>query len=60
MAGDTDGTISVADVIRAVEGPLAEVRGEAPEALDHPGESEVLRTVWIAARGPVFAPSSST
>jgi DNA-binding IscR family transcriptional regulator len=55
VAGDTDGTISVADVIRAVEGPLADVRGEAPEALDHPGESEVLRTLWIATRASVRA-----
>ena len=49
------GTISVADVIRAVEGPLADVRGEAPETLDYPGASEVLRTLWIATRASVRA-----
>jgi Rrf2 family protein len=42
--------ISVADIVRAVEGPLADVRGEAPEQLDYPGDGEVLRTLWIATR----------
>jgi Rrf2 family protein len=42
--------VSVADIVRAVEGPLADVRGEAPEQLDYPGDSEVLRTLWIATR----------
>src|SRR5439155_22450303 len=32
--------ISLADVIRAVEGPLADVRGQAPEALAYPGSAE--------------------
>jgi DNA-binding IscR family transcriptional regulator len=41
----------VADVVRAVEGPLADVRGEPPEDLDHSGEDgQVLRTLWIATR----------
>ncbi len=43
--------ISVADVIRAVEGPLASVRGERPEALDYQGSAESLQRVWIALRG---------
>jgi Rrf2 family protein len=42
--------IAVADVIRAVEGPLAAVRGEPPEALDYHGAAESLQTVWIALR----------
>jgi Rrf2 family protein len=42
--------VSVADIIRAVEGPLADVRGEPPEALDYPGGSQVLQTLWIATR----------
>jgi Rrf2 family protein len=43
--------LSVADVVRAVEGPLADVRGEPPEDLDHPGEAgEVLCALWIATR----------
>ena len=47
--------ISVADVIRAVEGPLANVRGQAPEALDYPGGAEKLRDVWVALRANVRA-----
>src|SRR5207248_7155865 len=45
--------ISVADVIRSVEGPLADVRGQAPEVLDYPGSAEKLRDVWIALRANV-------
>jgi DNA-binding IscR family transcriptional regulator len=43
----------VADVIRAVEGPLASVRGEAPEALSYDGSAEPLQQVWIALRGNI-------
>lgn len=43
-------TVSVADVIRAVEGPLADVRGISPELLDLPGPAASLREVWLAAR----------
>jgi Rrf2 family protein len=42
--------ISVADVIRAVEGPLADVRGEAPEDLEYLGAARPLEAVWIASR----------
>ncbi len=42
--------ITVADVIRAVEGPLASVRGEAPERLAYQGAAEPLQQVWIALR----------
>jgi Rrf2 family protein len=42
--------ISVADVIRAVEGPLASVRGAPPEESAYPGTSEALPRVWIAVR----------
>jgi Rrf2 family protein len=44
------GEISVAEVIRAVEGPLASVRGERPEHLDYAGNALPLRQVWIATR----------
>jgi Rrf2 family protein len=47
--------IAVGDVIRAVEGPLASVRGEAPEDLDYAGPAEALRTVWIALRSNLRA-----
>jgi Rrf2 family protein len=43
--------ISVADVMRAVEGPLASVRGEAPERVEYAGAAEALPRVWIALRG---------
>lgn len=43
--------ISVADVIRAIDGPLAEVRGSKPENLLYEGPSENLGEVWIALRG---------
>jgi Rrf2 family protein len=42
--------ISVADVIRAVEGPLASVRGAPPEESEYEGASEALLRVWIAVR----------
>ena len=42
--------ITLADVIRAVDGPLANVRGEAPEQVTYEGSAEPLREVWIAVR----------
>jgi Rrf2 family protein len=42
--------VTVADVIRAVDGPLASVRGEKPEDLAYVGSAESLRAVWIALR----------
>jgi Rrf2 family protein len=42
--------ISLAEVIRAVEGPLANVRGTRPESLAYEGTAEPLRDVWIAVR----------
>ena len=42
--------ISVADIIRAVEGPLAAVRGEAPEAIEFKGSAESLGRLWVAVR----------
>jgi Rrf2 family protein len=42
--------VTVADVIRAVEGPLASVRGGPPEEAAYSGASEVLPRVWIAVR----------
>jgi Rrf2 family protein len=42
--------ISVADVMRAVEGPLAEVRGGRPEAAVYTGSAEHLQEVWVAVR----------
>ena len=45
--------ISIADVIRAVEGPLASVRGLSPDALDYEGSAAALRDVWVALRSAV-------
>lgn len=42
--------VTVADILRAVEGPLAAVRGEAPESLHYLGIAEPLQEVWIALR----------
>ncbi|GAA3529381.1 RrF2 family transcriptional regulator [Nocardioides daeguensis] len=43
-------TVSVADVIRAVDGPLVSVYGLRPEAVNYNEAAEVLQHVWIAAR----------
>jgi Rrf2 family protein len=42
--------ITLADVIRAVEGPLANVRGVRPEAIEYDGSAEPLRDIWVAVR----------
>jgi Rrf2 family protein len=42
--------ISVADIIRAVEGPLADVHGEPPEEATYEGPAQHLREVWVATR----------
>jgi Rrf2 family protein len=42
--------VTVADVIRALDGPLAEVRGMRPEQSEYKGPVEPLQTVWVAAR----------
>lgn len=42
--------ISLADVMRAVDGPLAEVRGLRPETAEYVGAAEHLQEVWVAVR----------
>lgn len=44
------GEISLADVIRVIDGPLANVRGERPENLGYGGAARALQEVWIALR----------
>jgi Rrf2 family protein len=44
------GEISLADVIRAVEGPIATVRGSRPEDVEYTGAATALRDVWIDLR----------
>ncbi len=47
--------IKLADVIRAVEGPLANVRGARPEAVVYEGPAARLQDVWIAMRSNLRA-----
>jgi Rrf2 family protein len=42
--------ITVADVIRAVEGPLADVHGQPPENVEYGGSAAAVRDVWLAVR----------
>ncbi len=42
--------VSIADVVRALDGPLAAVRGQRPEDVEYVGPSEHLKEVWVALR----------
>lgn len=44
------GQITLAEVIRVLDGPLAEVRGHRPEAASYEGAAEHLQPVWVAVR----------
>jgi Rrf2 family protein len=48
--GRESAAVTVADVIRAVDGPLVSVHGERPEAVSYNESAEALQHVWIAAR----------
>jgi Rrf2 family protein len=50
LLGRPASEITVADVMRAVDGPLAAVRGESPEAIGYEGSAASLQKVWIATR----------
>ncbi len=45
--------ITVADVIRTVDGPIVSVRGERPTGLTYTGSAEPLLPLWIALRANV-------
>jgi Rrf2 family protein len=47
--------ITVAEVLRAVEGPLAAVQGTRPEQLSYEGAAAVLPDVWVALRASLGA-----
>ena len=47
--------ITVAEVVRAVEGPIANVRGVGPEQVEYAGSAAPLRDVWIAVRANLRA-----
>ncbi len=42
--------ISAAEIIRAVDGHLCDVRGLPPETLEYPEHAQPLATMWVAAR----------
>lgn len=42
--------LNLAQIIRAVEGPLVGVRGQRPEEVQYDGAAESLQQVWIALR----------
>jgi len=42
--------ITLAQVIRAVDGPLANIRGVRPESAEYEGPATTLQTVWVAMR----------
>lgn len=47
--------ITAADVLRLVDGPLAEVRGDRPDLASYEGPAAHLQEVWIAARASLRA-----
>src|SRR3954469_14727925 len=47
--------IPLGEIMRAVDGPLASVRGEAPEDLSYDGAAASLQTVWVALRANLRA-----
>ncbi|MER5543030.1 Rrf2 family transcriptional regulator [Streptomyces sp. NPDC002589] len=52
LARDAAG-LTVADVIRAVDGPIVSVRGERPTGLAYTGTAQPLLPLWIALRANV-------
>lgn len=44
------GTITIADIVRALDGPLAAVRDLRPEDVHYAGGADHLRDVWVALR----------
>jgi Rrf2 family protein len=48
-------TITLADVIRTVEGPIASIRSERPDELSYAGTAVPLRDVWVALRANMRA-----
>ena len=47
--------ITIAQIIRAVEGPLAQVRGLPPNEVAYPGPAAPMQDVWIAVRANLRA-----
>jgi Rrf2 family protein len=49
----TPDDVTLAEIIRAVEGPLATVRGEPADEIEYRGESKPLLQVWLALRANI-------
>lgn len=47
--------VTIADIVRAVEGPIAHVQSEPPESLEYSGSAAGLQEVWIAVRASLRA-----
>lgn len=47
--------ITLADVIRAVDGPLANIKGKRPEELSYAGTAQPLQMIWVAVRANLRA-----
>ncbi len=47
--------ITVADIVRAVEGPIADVQSSPPESIEYRGNAQHLQAVWIAVRANLRA-----
>jgi Rrf2 family protein len=47
--------ITIAEVVRAVEGPIAHVQSSPPEAIEYRGNAKHLQVVWIAVRANLRA-----
>lgn len=47
--------ITLADVIRAINGPLTMIRGECPQDVEYAPPAEQLRTIWVAVRAALRA-----
>ena len=52
--------VSIADVIRAVEGPIAHVQSAPPESITYTGSAKELQNVWIAVRASLREVLEST
>lgn len=52
--------VSIADVIRAVEGPIANVQSAPPESITYIGSAKELQNVWIAVRASLREVLEST
>lgn len=45
--------VTIAEIVRAVEGPIAHVQSSPPESIEYRGNAEDLQEVWIAVRASI-------